>query len=118
MSIPLSNFVNNYSEGNHKIKCKKRHDDNKFQSCRIRYKYCDCFLEYPNFKYYLIENKGFSRNKTNEQKFDEKSKEEPFCTCKISNHDNEKFTLLLLKDIYPCEFMNDWEKFNETSLPK
>ena len=29
-----------------------------------------------------------------------------------------KFILLLRKDIYPYEFMNDWEKINEISLLK
>ena len=28
------------------------------------------------------------------------------------------FTLLLKKCVYPYEFINDWEKFNKTSLPE
>ena len=40
----LSNLVNNPSEGTHKIKCEYRHDDKKCETCRIKYKYCDCFL--------------------------------------------------------------------------
>ena len=28
----------------------------------------------------------------------------------------DKFVLLLRKDIYPYYFMDDWEKFHETSL--
>ena len=28
----LSNFVNNLAEGIHKIKCKHKHDDNKWQT--------------------------------------------------------------------------------------
>ena len=35
---------------------------------------------------------------------------------KISNHDKNKFILLLQKGFYPYEYMGDWEKFNETSL--
>ena len=35
----------------------------------------------------------------------------------ISNHDNNKFILLLRKGVYPHEYMDDWKKFNETSLP-
>ena len=30
-------------------------------------------------------------------------------------HDNDKFILLLQKGAYPYEYMDDWEKFNETS---
>ena len=33
-------------------------------------------------------------------------------------HDNNKFILLLQKGVYPYEYMGDWEKFNETSLPE
>ena len=37
-------------------------------------------------------------------------------TYKFSNHIN-KFILLLRKGVYPCEYMDDCGKFNETSLP-
>ena len=40
----LSNLVNNLSEGIHRIKCKCRHDDKKYETCGINYKYCDCFF--------------------------------------------------------------------------
>ena len=33
------------------------------------------------------------------------------------NGDLNKFVLLLRKGIYPYEYMNSWQKFNETSLP-
>ena len=36
----------------------------------------------------------------------------------ICNHDNNNFILLLRKGVYPYEYMDDWEKFNETSLPE
>ena len=28
------------------------------------------------------------------------------------------FNLLLSKGVYPYEYMKDWQKFNETSLPE
>ena len=55
MANLLSNLVNNVSEGIHKIKRKFRHDDKKCETFGIKYKYCDCFLEYANFKDDLIE---------------------------------------------------------------
>ena len=75
MANPLSNLVNNLSDGIHRIKCKYRHDDKKCETCRIKYKYCDCFLEYKNFKDGLIEYKCLRCNKSYRQKFDEKLKE-------------------------------------------
>ena len=33
------------------------------------------------------------------------------------NNDLNKFILLLRKGVYPYEYMDSWEKFNETSLP-
>ena len=57
-------------------------------------------------------------NKNCHIKFDEKLQERFFNTYKFSTHDNNKFILLLRKDIYPCEYMDGWEKFNETSLPE
>ena len=49
-------------------------------------------------------------------KFYEKLKEQFFNTYKCSNHGNNKFILLLRKGVYVYEYMNDWEKYNETSL--
>ena len=37
---------------------------------------------------------------------------------KFSNNDINKFILLFRKDVYPYEYMDEWEEFNETSLPK
>ena len=51
-----------------------------------------------------------------QRKFDEKLNERSFHTYKFSNLDNNKFILLLQKGVYPYEYMDDWEKFNETSL--
>ena len=37
---------------------------------------------------------------------------------KFSNKDINKFIVLLRKGTYPYECMDDWEKFNETTLPE
>ena len=50
MENPLLNLVDNLSEGIHKIKCKYGHDDKKCETCGIKYKYCDIFVEYTNFE--------------------------------------------------------------------
>ena len=113
MTSSLSNLVNNLYEIIHRVKFKFGHDDKKCETCGIKYKYCDCFLEYANFKDDLIEYKCLCCNKNYQYKFDEKLKER-FCnTYKFSNHNNNKFILLLQQSIYPYEYMDDWEKFNE-----
>ena len=50
MARSLSNLVNNLSEGTHRVKFKYKHDDKKCETCGIKYKYCDRFLEYTNLK--------------------------------------------------------------------
>ena len=57
-------------------------------------------------------------NKNCQTKFDEKLEEQFFKTYKFSNRGNNKFILLLQKGIYLYEYMDDWEKFNEISLPE
>ena len=36
----------------------------------------------------------------------------------FSSHDTNETILLLRKGVYPFEYMDDWEKFNDTLLPK
>ena len=38
------------------------------------------------------------------------------CTYTLCNKDLNKFELLLQKGVYPYEYMDSWERFNETSL--
>ena len=111
----LSNLVNNLF-GSHKIKC-KMDMMKKMWNLWNYIQICDCFLEYANFKYDLVECKCFWCNKTYQQNFDAKLEELIFNTYKFSNHKN-KLILLLRKGVYPDEIMDDWEKFNETSLPE
>ena len=113
MAGSLSNLVNNLSEQLHRIKCKLGHDDKKCEMCEIKYKCCDCFLEYTNFEDDLIVYKCLCYNKNYQHKFHEKLKERFFNTYEFSNHDNNKFILLLWKGVYPYEYMDNWEEFTE-----
>ena len=120
MASSLSNLGNNFSEGIREIKFKYGHDDKKCEICRDKYKYCDCFLEYTTFKDGLIEyeccNKNYQQNHIFD--FDEKLNERFLNKYRFSNHDKNNFILLLRKGVYPYDYMDDWENFNETSLPE
>ena len=94
MTSSLSNFVNNFIEGIHKIKCKYEHDNRKCDTCGIKYKNCECFLEYTNCKYNLVKYKCLYCNKNDQKMFDEKFKKQIFNTYKFFNHDFNKFNLL------------------------
>ena len=114
MASSFSDLVNNLSEGVHKIKCKCGHNDQKCKICGIKYKYCECCLEYVNVIDDLIEYKCLCCNKSYEKKFNENLNKQFSNICKFFNHNINKFILLLRKRIYPYEYMDDWEKFSET----
>ena len=50
MASSLSNLVNNFSEEIQIIKCKLGHSDKKCQTCGIKHKYYDCFLNIKTLK--------------------------------------------------------------------
>ena len=66
----------------------------------------------------IAEYKCLRCNKNYQQESDKKLKEHFFNTYNFSNHDNNKFMLFLRKGVYLYEYMDDSEKFNETSLPE
>ena len=47
-----------------------------------------------------------------------KSSKNFFNRYKFSNNGSKKFILLLRKGVDPYQYIDDWEKFNETSLPE
>ena len=53
----------------------------------IKYKHCDCFPEYINFKDDLIEYKCLCCNKNYQHMFDRKLKEQFFNTYKFPDND-------------------------------
>ena len=113
MGSSLSNLVNNFSEGIYRMNCS---DDKKCETCGIKCKFCDCFLECTNFKEDLIEYKCSCCNKTYQHKFNEKLMERFYNTYKFSDNNNNKFISLFRKGVYSNKYMDDWEKFNETLL--
>ena len=96
----LSNLADDLSEGIHKIK----HKDS------------NCFHNYESVKHNLINCNCLSCNKNYSNKIDENFKNWFKSNFKFSA-DINKFILFLRKDVYPYKYMNDLEKFNETSLP-
>ena len=72
-----------------------------------------------NFKDDLIECKCLCCNKSYERKCNETIWERFFNAYSFSsNHDNNKFILLLRKGVYPCEYVDGGEIFNEILSPK
>ena len=55
------------------------------KTCEIKYKDCDCFLEYRNFIYNLIEYKRLCCNEKYQKKFDESLRKQFLKTYKLSN---------------------------------
>ena len=77
MANSLSSLANNFSHAIYRIKCKFERDYTKCETCWIKYKYCDCFLEYANFKDDLVEYKCLCFNKKYQHIYDENLKK-PF----------------------------------------
>ena len=102
MASSLSNLVDNLAEGIHKIKCQDS----------------DCLLEYESVKNNLKKIKCLSSNINYSNKIDEELKKRFKNTFKFSDNDINKFILLLRKGVYPYEYMDDWGKFNEKTLPE
>ena len=117
MASSSSNLVNNLSERFDKIKCKYGHDDKKCVTYIIKYQHFNCFLEYTNFKDDLLNtyvyivtkiiNKSLMKNQRNNFLID-----------------TNFLTMKTIKLFYCCEngvssyeYMNRWEKFNQTSIP-
>ena len=98
----LSSLVDNLTEVIHKITCQD----------------CDYFLGYESVKDNLIKYKCLSCNKNYSNKINEELKKRFKNTFEFSNNDINKFILLLRKGVYPYEYMDESEKFNETTVPE
>ena len=101
MAMPLSKLVDNLSEGIHNNKCY----DCGFNLDYIKTKNEKLILECYNCKQRY-------RNKFNKELIKRFTSTYEFCNKALN-----KFILLLRKGVYPYEYMDNWERFNETSLP-
>ena len=110
MSSSLSKLVDNLSEGIHNNKCA----DCKSNLDYIKIKNEKLILECYNCKQRY-------RKKFNKELITRFASTYEFCnndtTGSSSSERINKFILLLRKGVYPYEYMDNWERFNETSLP-
>ena len=98
MSTSLSNLVSNLSEGLHND---RNIDCNDYMTTKDEQLIFRC----------LKCKKNYEKNFTKEliQRFAN--------TYEFCNGDLNKFNLLLRKGVYPYEYMDNWQRFDETSLP-
>ena len=101
MSMPLSKLVDNLSEGIHNNKC---------VDCKSCLDYTKTKNEKLIFK--CLNSEQYYRKKFNKELIKRFASTYEFCT-----KDLNKFILLLRKVVYPYEYMDNWERFSETSLP-
>ena len=100
MASSLSKLVDNLSEGIHNNKCSdcgSNLDYTRIKNEKLMLECCNCKQLYKKINKELIKRFASTYN---------------FC-----NNDLNKFILLLRKGVYPYEYMDNWERFNETSLP-
>ena len=100
MSSSLSKLVDNLSEGIH---------NNKFVDCKS----CLDYIETKNEKLIL---KCFNCETYYRKKFNKELIKRFASTYEFCNKDLNKFILLLRKGVYLYEYMDNWERFNETLL--
>ena len=116
MASSLSNLVDNLAKEIYKVKYKYQQDNKKCQTCEIKYRNRDSCLEYRNFKHDLVLRKCLCCNTNYPKILDEKLKNRLANTCKFSNHGFNEFVLLLLKDVYPYEYTDDYKRKNNFTV--
>ena len=100
MPTSLSNLVNNLSEGYHNDRC-------------IDCKPC---LNYMAIKDEQLIFRCFTSKKNYEKNFNKDLIKRFANTYEFCNGNLNKFILLLRKGVYPYEYMDSWQRFDETSL--
>ena len=101
MATSLSKLVDNLTDDIHNDKCNK---------CKSNLCFVNVLKEKLIFKCIDCE-KGY------EKEFNKELVERFANTYKFWNNDLNKFLILLRKGVYPYEYMDEWDKFNEKVLP-
>ena len=109
MALSLSKLVDNLLEGIHSNKCSDCGSNLDYIKITAK----PSSLERKNEKLILeCYNCKQHYKKINKELIKRFASTYSFC-----NNDLNKFILLLRKGVYPYEYMDNWERFNETSLP-
>ena len=111
MLSSLSKLVDNLSEGIHNNKCA----DCKSNLDYIKTTAKPSSLECKNEKLIL---ECYNCKQRYRKKFNKELIKRFVSTYEFCNNDLNKFVLLLRKGVYPYEYMDTWERFNEISLPR
>ena len=101
MATSLSKLVDNLTEDIHNdkcIKCKSNLCYMKVTDKKLIFRCFDCKKNY--------------RKEINKELIERFANTYKFC-----NNDINKFIMLLRKGVYPYEYMDGWDKFNEKSIP-
>ena len=101
MATSLSKLVDNLTEGIHNdkcIKCKSNLCYMKVMDKKLIFRCFDCKKNY--------------KKEINKELVERFSSTYEFC-----DKDLHKVIMLLRKGVYPYEYIDDWNKFNETSIP-
>ena len=101
MSTSLSKLVDNLYEGLHDNRCVD----------------CESCLDYMKIMDDKLIFRCFSCKKNYEKDFNKELIKRFANTYKFCNNDLNRFIMLLRKGVYPYEYMDTWEKFDQTSLP-
>ena len=101
MSSSLSKLVDNLPEGLHNNKCVN----------------CESCLDYIKTKNKKLILKCFNCEQYYEKGFNKELIKRFASTYEFCNENLNKFILLLKKGVYPYEYMDNWKRSDETSLP-